>query len=73
MELHLSISEYKNEIFHEIEDLKDNEQLERILRLIRLEKWRNVKLANPEKGFKMPSVKELEKIKHKLRKENAGK
>ncbi|MBS1485985.1 MAG: hypothetical protein JST43_00245 [Bacteroidetes bacterium] len=70
--MNLTTNEYKNEIFNEIEDLSRKE-LERVLQLIKLEKWRNVKLANPEKGFRMPSAKALEKIKHKLRKENAGK
>lgn len=68
MSVHLSTKKeaYKNEIFAEIEDLK-NSELERILRLIRLEKWRGVKFATLKKGQKPLTSSELEAIRHEDR------
>lgn len=63
MALLVSITDVKKQIFDEIEDLKKDE-LENLLRHIRLNKWRNIKFTSLKKGAKHITSKELEKVRH---------
>ncbi|MBX3165560.1 MAG: hypothetical protein KF900_13875 [Bacteroidetes bacterium] len=72
MSFFVSTNQYKNQIFEEIEDLKDT-QLEEILRIIRVNKLRGQKLSKPQRTSL--STKKINELKYRARREkdNASK
>ncbi|MBX3163205.1 MAG: hypothetical protein KF900_01885 [Bacteroidetes bacterium] len=71
MALLISTNTYKNQIFEEIEGLKDP-QLEELLRIIRVNKLRGQKLSKPRRTSL--STKKINELKYRARheKDNAG-
>ena len=70
----LTVNERISDIVREIEKL-DNAEQELLLKKLRLQKYLDgkVKIARSPKDTKPVSMREIDRLKHKMRKEYAGK